>query len=491
MADFPGVTLTLEQTLAAEQQTTLELIASVVVYPAGTVLTLSGFTTSGDGGGAQWKLNGVTGQTVSQSPAQLGDALLNDASGNQWAYIPIAGTAEAEINVKALGALGTGAGDDTDPINAAHVAGNPYLPRGTYPVTELVFDRNLRTASGAGPGATIIEGISATSNIVRLGKTGAKTTKTYLKNMTIQYDKVAGGGDKTSGAHLLIEEVEDCVISNVMTIQFWDGITIFGGKNITIDIATFFNGQRSIEGHRGLSIISNATAAELTIPTSIHLNNVDIESRNIGGFITATEGFYFNASDGIYMHACHVFTARYGLTLEPDTFFIGLWATNCYFDKAEEHNMRLLGSAPQYEDLIFTSCEFRAPVVNCVTAGNTTVIKGLFFNGCDFRQAGGTAAAFNSSGGFSNIKILGGSFKLNNTSAGLNIADVFYGATCDGITHNSVTHEDGDAASGRGVSIALGADNIVVVGNNMGLSNAVIKINDNSGAVTKVIANNI
>jgi hypothetical protein len=73
--------------LAAAQQTTLELIASTVIHPAGTVLTLSGFTLSGDGGGAQWKLNGVVGQTVSQTPAQLGDALLNDASGNQWELV--------------------------------------------------------------------------------------------------------------------------------------------------------------------------------------------------------------------------------------------------------------------------------------------------------------------------------------------------------------------------------------------------------------------
>ena len=46
-----------------------------------------GYSAIGDGGTATWQHNGITGQTPSQSPAQLGDALLNDGNGNQWALI--------------------------------------------------------------------------------------------------------------------------------------------------------------------------------------------------------------------------------------------------------------------------------------------------------------------------------------------------------------------------------------------------------------------
>jgi len=66
-----------------------------------STVRLLGSDAVGDGGGAPWKHNGVTGQTVSQSPAQLGDALLNDASGNQWALI-----FTTEINVASLGVSG-------------------------------------------------------------------------------------------------------------------------------------------------------------------------------------------------------------------------------------------------------------------------------------------------------------------------------------------------------------------------------------------------
>lgn len=64
------------------------------------VVEFLGYTTSGDGGGAQWKHNGVTGQNVSQSPAQIEDALINDASGNQWALV-----ADGSAPFEALGGV--------------------------------------------------------------------------------------------------------------------------------------------------------------------------------------------------------------------------------------------------------------------------------------------------------------------------------------------------------------------------------------------------
>jgi hypothetical protein len=54
-------------------------------FPVGTIVETLGYTTKGDGGGAKWQKTATTGQTVSQSPAQLGLPLLNDGNGNQWA----------------------------------------------------------------------------------------------------------------------------------------------------------------------------------------------------------------------------------------------------------------------------------------------------------------------------------------------------------------------------------------------------------------------
>jgi len=71
----------------AYQLTTTDLIASTATFAAATNIPTSGFTTSGDGGNGSWKQNGITGQPPSQSPAQLGDALLNDGNGNQWGLV--------------------------------------------------------------------------------------------------------------------------------------------------------------------------------------------------------------------------------------------------------------------------------------------------------------------------------------------------------------------------------------------------------------------
>jgi len=91
-----------------KRPTTTDLINNLKFAAAATLgLTAEtdGFTTTGDGGGAQWKLNGTVDQTVSQSPAQLGDALLNDASGNQWALVGIFGTASPEATMTQLGGI--------------------------------------------------------------------------------------------------------------------------------------------------------------------------------------------------------------------------------------------------------------------------------------------------------------------------------------------------------------------------------------------------
>ena len=97
-----------EATVLAEKLTTVQLIANTTVFSADTVINSTGYTSSGDGGKGSWKQNGATGQAVSQSPAQLADALLNDGNGNQWALVH-----SNSINVDSLGAIGDGVADDS------------------------------------------------------------------------------------------------------------------------------------------------------------------------------------------------------------------------------------------------------------------------------------------------------------------------------------------------------------------------------------------
>jgi len=118
--------------------TTSDLVNSVVKYPESDVIETCGFTTAGDGGSGKWKQNGVTGQTPSQTPAQLGDGLLNDASGNQWVVV-----VNLSLNVKALGVKGDGVSPDNLPLEAVfNLGGRISIPKGVYMLQSTGADSN-------------------------------------------------------------------------------------------------------------------------------------------------------------------------------------------------------------------------------------------------------------------------------------------------------------------------------------------------------------
>jgi hypothetical protein len=76
-----------EATLLAEKLTTVQLIALSNSFAVDSVIDTLGYTSNGDGGGARWVKSGISGSTPSQSPAQLGGAVLSDGSGDVWAML--------------------------------------------------------------------------------------------------------------------------------------------------------------------------------------------------------------------------------------------------------------------------------------------------------------------------------------------------------------------------------------------------------------------
>jgi hypothetical protein len=84
---FPNSRVAQLQVNTGTQITTTSLIASTTTFPASIVIKTIAYQNIFDDGRGSWKQNGVTGQTPSQSPAQLVDGLLNDSNGNQWALV--------------------------------------------------------------------------------------------------------------------------------------------------------------------------------------------------------------------------------------------------------------------------------------------------------------------------------------------------------------------------------------------------------------------
>lgn len=73
--------------IAYPPMTTLQLINLDFSLPQGTVISTSGYNSSGDEGAASWFATGVTGEAPSESPATRGTGELTDATGRAWRLV--------------------------------------------------------------------------------------------------------------------------------------------------------------------------------------------------------------------------------------------------------------------------------------------------------------------------------------------------------------------------------------------------------------------
>ena len=106
-----------------------------------SLVITDGFYEYGDGGGATWKHNGVTGQTPSQTPAQLGDSLFNDSNGDQWELVGL------YIKIEMLG-VGV---DDTNILKAAFATKDAIIDiNGDHFVSDSIVMESGVCIKGAG-----------------------------------------------------------------------------------------------------------------------------------------------------------------------------------------------------------------------------------------------------------------------------------------------------------------------------------------------------
>lgn len=175
--------------VGAEKQTTQELINSTRTYQTGDTITTTGFTTAGDGGGAQWLATATTGQTPSQTPAQLGNAELVDASGRVWEF------AGNDINISQAGAIGDYLTDSSSEVLAA--IDNPYV---FVPSGNFLLNSTIETAQSATQiyGARVPNvGRSGRDSMMYCNHTDAQgilvsNSNTTLSSFTLSRDVVTG-----------------------------------------------------------------------------------------------------------------------------------------------------------------------------------------------------------------------------------------------------------------------------------------------------------
>lgn len=184
--------------------TTTSLINSLAGgFTVGDIVETLGYSVAGDGGAGTWQKTAITGQTVSRNPQQIGDALLNDASGNQWNL-----DCTENINVLALGAVRDGVTNTHTAITAAIFRASTgtastkvYCPAGVYALTSsLEVQQHNVEIIGVGQGGfqSGIAGIrnSAFTRFVWKGVSSATASMIEFRTPQGTNQKNAGGISK-------------------------------------------------------------------------------------------------------------------------------------------------------------------------------------------------------------------------------------------------------------------------------------------------------
>ena len=159
--------------------TALEFILSASsLLSTNDLVSVDGYTLKGDGGEGVWKHNGVIGQTASQSPAQLGNGLLNDASGNQWELVDpykrppeATGMTSFTIYVSTSGDDANGGLSSLYPLLTLQAASDEIGKYAPYAAGDLTVD----IAAGTYTEGAVFDQFSTTGEIVINGKTSGNT----------------------------------------------------------------------------------------------------------------------------------------------------------------------------------------------------------------------------------------------------------------------------------------------------------------------------
>jgi hypothetical protein len=242
-----------------------------VAVAIGTLMKSDGFEEIGDGGKGTWEHKGVTGVAPSQDPGQLADALFNDASGNQWALVPVVGTVSSEINIKALGAIADDSTDNTLTIQAAInaaakivasmitnkiviVASSVFMPAGIYRHQTLNTFTGVRIF-GSGISSTLLKFTGTTGNAINIDKVSTEELfGVQFENFSMQNIAVSGSPRGISGDDGNALAIRKCHIIGVQVREF--DINLFLDNSFTFYL---FN-SLFMSATTNNAVLKNATA---------------------------------------------------------------------------------------------------------------------------------------------------------------------------------------------------------------------------------------
>jgi hypothetical protein len=452
------------------QITTVGLINSVTTYQVDTVINTRGFTTLGDGGSGGWKQNGVTGQTASQSPAQLGSGILNDGNGNQWAL-----DISKKVYSKSLGCIADDTADDTLPLRAWLATGsNHYLSKGTHKTTgSLTKSGQFYKISGDGIQSSIIKSYGNYDTLI-LDNGATSISRISIRDIGI----FADAGDKTSGASiksntsLISGDFTNVYVRHYFNAFVFNGCAKFYMTNISYDQ---FGRTVGTSGSNAFDCLS--TTEDMV---DWHLINIQGSGFETGGGHNISNHFSLRKFDGIYLSNSHFFYGDTVFDVNPvdGEAAASLLCTNVYFDTIRISHFRINTSTGAIlKSYGFEGCTFRAcEEGSSIQLLNTDIIDGFRVQGGTIRTNFGSGIQQSTSGNnLTGLTIIGVRFKDNNSDNDSLNGDIVVRSDASVINSNTFS---GGGALGSCVRFFSGGDNNIATSNNMNASTCTTKIAD-------------
>jgi hypothetical protein len=325
--------------------TTLDIINNLSFNgtPAtGSTVETLGYTTAGDGGGGTWKFNGVVGQTPSQSPAQLVDALLNDANGDQWALV-----IDGPVDPKKLGAT-EAAVDNFLELQAALNGGKVidlkdsfYQYNGT-----LTSSQTGAGIIGAGSSACGLQPTNTTANCVSFEDAAGPMRGAIFKGFSINPTP----SSKTAGKALKLDGVRNFIINDVIIDKGFWGVHMLGCSQGFIDnlLVIYENDNGGVITGRKYIRIEETANANITTKHSGDLFFTNINGR-CGDTPYCEYGIEIHSGDGIWFDNYHIgncTAANVYINADRTTRCTGLKFANGWHDIGTGKGTWITGTTP-------------------------------------------------------------------------------------------------------------------------------------------------
>jgi hypothetical protein len=396
------------------------------------------------------------------------------------------------VNAFMFGAIGDGIADDTIAIQKAIDTVNKLnIPTGAYLISApiKILKSNVHiTGDGA---SSILRQITDDIDTITIGK-----SDTDVQAITIENLFFTRSGSTDFGSAITCENTLNLTLRNLKT----DGMAwsfVFKDKNFGPSVS-----DCNLYNHKIGGIWWNSTSLVSSgIPATNGLSLIRVNMDNILGVQPTIAGLFWQSGEGVYAVNCEFIRQKVGMLIKPEIAAMsgahfGKFS-NCLFDMCGEHGVMMFPqNGSNIRIISFTECWFSASGLEgvVIVPDATSVINAIGFSNCQFVTNGKDGLYLAQNPNLTDVQVNGGYFLANsaitpNTYSGINNAGMGGGLVINGIT--SHLGDSGYANNQKhGINIGLGASGFIVTSNYLN-GNSVSAINDMSGSVSKIVANNI